>query len=335
MRDPDEAEVLFPRATHAEAATTGEVTVNGKVLKLWTYQQLETLNLRVLKDRALTIRDAVGEGNCPQIPSGHASEIIRWIVNMQATLTQSELQPGRHGMKGTAPSHFLQEQPGAPSAASRHGHAAAPFGPRLTGARASHDNFHDLKMQRGDFRDAPVLGIESMRPGGEGRRHFGHGNSSNMVAAGVSDAAPAGIQTMRQQGEGRRYLQCDDHMWPEPNGPPPGSQMLRGDRSSRTALGHVCDSNMSAFGVAEPPVEPHIGGTRRRHYDGKNHMMGSVNTVHGAAKPHYVTAPSGTGGRRKMDGFKVGDQSHTDSQQTYNSQWKKDPSRLRGTSLLC
>lgn len=331
-RGPHDAEMLFPRYTCAEAATTGEVIVNGKALKLWTFQQLEALHIRVLKERALTIRDAVGEDNCPQIPAGHASEFIRWILNMQAKLTESELQPSRHGVKGTAPSHFLQEQSDTHQTFSRGG-KAAPFGLRPVGSRANHDNYYDLKMQRGEFEEAPVQGIQSLRPGGEGRKHIDHG--SNMLTYGVSAASPEGITAMRPRGVGRRHLHCDDHMWPEPEGSHAGSAIARGERSARTSLGHVCDSSMTHLGVAEPPAEPHVGGTRRRHYDRRDHMMGPVNEVHGAAKPHYANAPSGTGGRRKMDGFKGGDQSHTDSQAGYTSTWKKNPSRLRGTSLLC
>lgn len=333
-RGHQDAERLFPRFTSASAASAGEVTVNGKVLKLWTFQQLEALNTRVLKDRALAIRAAVGEADCPQIPSGHASEIIRWIMNMQAKLTESDLKPSRHGHLGSAPVHFLQEQSGSHPAPSRED-KAAPFGPRQTGARAAHDNYYDLKLQRGEFEEAPVLGIQSMRRGGEGRRHLDPGSS--MLHAGVSTASPEGIQSLRDRGEGRRHLHCEDHLWPEPTGPPAGSEVLQGMRSPRTMYGHVGDTNMSALGTADPPSEQALGITRRRHFQAQDHMAGAgaINTVNGASKPHYEGTPSGTGGRRKLDGFKGGSQNHADAHGGYVQTWKKEPSRLHGTSMLC
>eukprot|EP00438_Fugacium_kawagutii_P010733 Skav218249 [mRNA] locus=scaffold2035:4246:13945:+ [translate_table: standard] len=55
------AKELFPTYSYAKPATVGEVTVNGKVLQLWNFSQLETLNPSALRLRALAIRDVVGQ----------------------------------------------------------------------------------------------------------------------------------------------------------------------------------------------------------------------------------------------------------------------------------
>ncbi|CAJ1388392.1 unnamed protein product [Effrenium voratum] len=52
-RQDGDAQKLFPQYTHASPATVGEVRENGKVLQLWNFSQLETLNQYALRTRAL------------------------------------------------------------------------------------------------------------------------------------------------------------------------------------------------------------------------------------------------------------------------------------------
>jgi hypothetical protein len=42
-RGESDHERLFPKYTVAQAASTGEVIVNGKTLKIWEFSQLESL----------------------------------------------------------------------------------------------------------------------------------------------------------------------------------------------------------------------------------------------------------------------------------------------------
>merc|ERR1719181_628422 len=87
-RQEGDALRLFPKNARASAAATKEITVNGRVLKQWTYAQLETLSAVTLRQRARDIRDAVGEGKCPPMPSGQAQDLARWIVHVQSDLTR-------------------------------------------------------------------------------------------------------------------------------------------------------------------------------------------------------------------------------------------------------
>merc|ERR1719163_1583503 len=109
-RGEKDHERLFPKYTQAQAACTGEVEINGKILKIWEFSQLETLKVAILRQRAMAIRDAIGEASCPPMPSQQASDMIRWILHMQATLVDQELPLRRNPMQGSGPSmSFIQE----------------------------------------------------------------------------------------------------------------------------------------------------------------------------------------------------------------------------------
>lgn len=336
-RHEGDSEKLFPRFTHAAAATTGEVEVNGKVLKLWTFQQLEALSQKVLKDRAMAIRDAVGEAKCPPIPSIQAQDLIRWILHMQTTLTGGERAPpvGRAaaGGYGTASGHFVppsfakdtkdrpiteERQPG-----QRLVHA--PFGPRNFHGQEGppKDNYVDLKYQRNKYEEVPNLGIQSGRPGGEGKRHLP--TPHNMLGYGVSttEALPS---------EGRRFLACDDHLMDQKHGieaPEPASARAGGvpssPRASAQPVRHVSESHMYGPGIAAPFSEHHVTGDRRRHISTSDRMVN-----HGTSEP----GEEGSSGRKYLDSFAGSRAKFADSHNSYQSTWKKDPSRLQGTSLL-
>mmetsp|Transcript_10734 Transcript_10734/g.30292 ORF Transcript_10734/g.30292 Transcript_10734/m.30292 type:complete len:375 (-) Transcript_10734:30-1154(-) len=332
-RDGD-AEKLFPRYTHAAAATTGEVEVNGKVLKIWTYQQLEALNQKVLKDRALAIRDAIGEGRCPPIPSIQAQDLIRWILHMQSELTERKPPVGRmaaggygNGTGHVVPPSFAQDTKDRPITEDRQpGRRVehAPFGPRsFHGQEVGKDRYVDLKLQRNDFAEAPNLGIQSGRPGGEGRRHLP--TPHNMASCGVSTAPP-------KVGEGRRYLSCDDHLMEQKHGVEaphaPRLEVPGSPRASAEPVRHVSESHMSGPGVSSPPSEQHVTGQRRRHIATPDRMVNQ-----GTSAPEEADAARGAG-RKYLDSFAGSRSRYGDSHDTYQSTWKKDPSRLLGTSLL-
>jgi hypothetical protein len=212
----DDHERLFPKYTTAQAAATGEVTVNGKTLKIWEFSQLETLKPAVLRQRVMAIRDAVGQDSCPPMPSAQAQDMVRWILHMQAELTNVEPQVKRNAMQGSGPSpSFLQESQNRPIQKERAASPSAqnlPFGLRkdVPTMDATRDHYDDLLQRKNEFAEVQPRGIATMRVGGEGRRHITP--KDNMLNEGVSSAYPAGIETLKSQGEGRKYLTCQDHL---------------------------------------------------------------------------------------------------------------------------
>jgi len=339
-RQPGDSEKLFPRFTHASAAVTGEIVVNGVSVKLWTFEQLESLSRAVLRERAMVIRDALGENNAPAIPSGHSQDVIRWILHMQTQLTNQEPTLGRsrgHGTGHQVPLAFAQDHKERPITKEREPPAEkgspVPFGigggHTHTGTR---DNFCDLKYQRNEFKDPPNLGIQTMRMGGEGRRHIP--TPHNMACCGVSEANVQGIQTLKASGEGRRYLACNDHLMEQKREMQKESQASDvpvkpcSPRTGVDPVRHVSECHMSALGLAEPPVEAHIGGDRRRHANPPDRLVNQ-----GTSAPEEDVNMRTTG-RKYLDGFAGPRSEFRDSHSSYHSSWKKDPKKLLGTSML-
>jgi len=339
-RQPGDSEKLFPRFTHASAAVTGEIVVNGVSVKLWTFEQLESLSRAVLRERAMVIRDALGENRSPAIPSGHSQDVIRWILHMQTQLTNQEPTLGRsrgHGTGHQVPLAFAQDDKDRPiklgrEPATEKG-SPVPFGIGCGHEHtATRDNFHDLKYQRNEFKDPPNLGIQTMRPGGEGKRHIPTKHS--MVCCGVSEANVQGIQTLKASGEGRRYLACNDHVMEQKREMQKESQDFDGPvevcspRTGVDPVRHVSESHMSAQGLAVPPVEAHIGGDRRKHAHPPDRLVNQ-----GTSAPEEDVNQRTTG-RKYLDGFAGPRSDFRDSHSSYQSSWKKDPKKLLGTSML-
>jgi len=130
------------------------------------------------------------------------------------------------------------------------------------------DHYADLKYNRAEFEQAPNQGIQSLREGGEGRRHLFP--EQHMAAVGVSQASPKGLGTLRETGEGRRFLRPDDHIAEQQK---EMEAMQQGIRPASSAprercgeeLHHVSDTSMTYMGVSAPAEEAPIGGERRRH----------------------------------------------------------------------
>jgi hypothetical protein len=362
-RQEGDSEKLFPKHTRASAAALAEFTVNGRVLKRWTYAQLETLNATTLRQRARDLRDAVGEGNCPPMPSGQIQDLARWIVHMQSELTREEPQPGRTGAvygdsKNTVPPSYMQETRERPITMDKEmerpqpsNARRVPFGPRAGHCQdAGRDHINDLKYQLNEFKEAPNGGAPSSRS--EGRRRFAPRN--HMESQGISSAAPQGLETLRSEGEGRRYLECEDHMLELMEQKSPRATealepaMLFSARSPRKGGGvagaagapteiaefqpHITDSCMTTQGVSDPPLEQPIGGERRRHKtDIKCHFLNT-----GTSETNDQVTPYG---RRHFDSFSKtsGSRPHSsfgETQDAYHSSWKQDPSKLRGVSMI-
>mmetsp|Transcript_62209 Transcript_62209/g.100668 ORF Transcript_62209/g.100668 Transcript_62209/m.100668 type:complete len:361 (-) Transcript_62209:65-1147(-) len=330
-RKEGDAQRLFPIFTHASAATTKEVTINGKVLKLWTFSQLESLNAAALRQRAMDIRDVCGEAGCPPIPSGRTQDLTRWILHMQEQLSQEPQQPiGRSGGYGTGhfvPPSFAQDHKDRPIGMDRPApQQQIPFGNRPVPADLN-GNRSNVFSQNGNSEELTARqSRRSLQP------------QQNMDNVGVSAADPQGIATLRDGGEGRRYFEVPDTVNQELRQP-----ALRGDvpwvRSTpRVAAGgpvaHVSDNHFSKDAVFSPEFDAEdqrcCGERKRATGDGaKDHFL-NLGTTAGQQE----AVPSG---RKYLDGFqgqaRVGSMG-SGHQDSYRSNWKKDPSKLLGSSMI-
>jgi len=343
-RGENDHERLFPKYTTAQAASTGEVIINGKTLKIWEFSQLETLKPAVMRQRAMEIRDAVGEASCPPMPSIQMHDMIQWILHMQSELVGEDVKCRRNAMQGSGPPpSFLQECQGRPILKERpHSPSAKPlpFGlrkPAPHGMEAVRDHYGELLERKCEFKEVQQRGIATMRVGGEGRRHIFA--ADHMENEGVSKADPLGIESMREQGEGRKYLQCKDHLFlqqkeleaQERGVPLAVSRPRQGVEATSTRNGgynmnrilHQDEQNNPVN--REPISERPIGGERKKHLLPEDHMLnnGTADAVEGTVGH----------GRKHIDNF-AGRTQMSGSQNGYRSTWKQDPSKLMGTSLI-
>jgi hypothetical protein len=340
-RGADDHERLFPKYTVAQAASTGEVIVNGKNLMIWEFSQLESLNVKALKQRALAIRDAVGQDNCPPIPSSQVTDMVHWILHMQAEITQAKREHlQRNAMTGLGPSpafqQEIQERPIQKIRAPSPRRDNMPFGPKMgpQNMDATRDHYADLLQKRNEFKEPEPRGIATQRAGGEGRRHIFP--EDNMVNSGLSNAYPKGIETLKAQ-EGRRYLTCKDHLLeqqkeleaiergqqPALRRPRQGPESVRyGGQGVATILN--CDDPKNPLNKA-PVNEAPIGGERKRHINPEDHMLNSgiADAVEGSIGH----------GRIHVDNF-AGHTQYGGAQRPYRPTWKQDPSKLMGSSLI-
>lgn len=352
---------IFPTFTVAGAACSGEVVVNGKTVRIWEFAQLETLAVPILRQRAMAIRDALGE-RCPPLPSAQRNDLIQWILHMQETLTQRDVPVGRQG--ANVPNSFKQDSMARPIHDSlRQGRKGeqAPFGPSQNqrGSNPTRDNYGDLLAQKNDFAQVPSMGIQSMRAGGEGRKYLKP--KDQMLAQGISDVDSHGVQTMKPGSEGRRYAAPQDNIaiqkreqqailngerQPEAYNPATefcGTSASGHLRSGGEGMRHIgvkdnmaliVGGNQEEFGEM-PYQEPYnAGNCRRKQIESKDHMVN-----HGVGDDPRVgsAGPSGYGARpvrTQMGSFNGAVQNFSGTDNTYSRSWKKDPSRLQGTSLI-
>ncbi|CAE7674153.1 Ovca2 [Symbiodinium microadriaticum] len=306
-RQDGDARKLFPTYTHASPAATGEVSINGKVLQLWTFSQLETLNQSALRKRALAIRDAIGEAACPSLPSGRCDDLTRWILQMQEQLTNEKPEQGRSGGYGTGhfvPRSFAQETKALAS------HKCSSVAEEVNACR---DNYKDLKMQQNDFKEDPRLGIQTGRAGGEGKRHLFP--KQNMVTHGVSAAEPQGIASLRPTPEGRRYIPTVDNLMEQKRENEARERALMAGGAAGPApvnrpANHISEDHMAHFGCTNED-EPSLGG-RRHANKPRDHFIGAgtwetTEAVHG---------------KKYIDGYQKMD-NHAGRQDTYRTTWRK------------
>jgi len=320
-RRQGDSDQLFPRYAQASVTATGQYTVNGKTINMWTLAQLETLSQAVLRQRANAIRDAAGEANCPPLPSGQPQDLIHWIMHMQAELTQ---EPPRQSQRDGYPAQqaFGKDM--------KVGSAPLPFGPRKGQQHeGTRDNFAELLFGPSDeMSTPPVQGIVSMRAGGEGRRHLS--GATNMESVGISGVAPKGIGSLRREGEGKKSIVCRDNLMDQKR------ELEAFERGEVPAVGaqrrggqgghHVSDTSMIQQGISAGGEAP-IGGERRRHAEVPDRMENV-----GLANPG--DAEGRLKGRRHLDSFGGAKFSCQDKQAGYQASWRKDPSNLRGQPML-
>lgn len=319
-RREGDAEKLFPKYSHAAAAVTGEVLIGGKPLKLWTTAQLETLSAPILRQRAIAIRDVVGEAQCPPMPSGRPAEMVRWIMQMQSELTNEAPQ---HGQAGYGAGHsvlqpFTTQNAERPDTAFR-----APPSPLQPASRhgadltATREQFHNQQ----EYEQGPAHGVSSGPPD-RAKKHILPKN--NMDAAGISTIGEVGIGSLRAGGEGRRYFRPEDHIMAQKQ------QMVQGypstaSRPARpTSPGkHVSDSSLTSPGVIhDEAVEAPIMGDRRRRVERPDTITGAVQQDPRGRK--YLDCFAGARPQFKSP----------EEGQSYQSTWKKDPVKLKGSSLI-
>eukprot|EP00746_Dinoflagellata_sp_MGD_P016391 gnl/MRDRNA2_/MRDRNA2_136969_c0_seq1.p1 gnl/MRDRNA2_/MRDRNA2_136969_c0~~gnl/MRDRNA2_/MRDRNA2_136969_c0_seq1.p1 ORF type:complete len:236 (+),score=46.58 gnl/MRDRNA2_/MRDRNA2_136969_c0_seq1:112-819(+) len=87
------------------------IEFEGKELQLWRSEQLENISNENLRRRALDMRDVVGMDRVPPLPR-HQDGMIKWIMNLQAAVTQ--LSPQDFGMSTKDAANY-QEAPPTPS----------------------------------------------------------------------------------------------------------------------------------------------------------------------------------------------------------------------------
>uniref|UniRef100_A0A7S0ZWI5 Uncharacterized protein n=1 Tax=Noctiluca scintillans TaxID=2966 RepID=A0A7S0ZWI5_NOCSC len=323
-RQDTDHERMFPKNSTASAASKSEVTVNGKVIRIWDYAQLETLSSGVLLQRVLAIRDAVGPDNCAPMPSKQVPDLIRWILHMQTELTSEKTSVGRGG--AGVPPWFAQDDIKRPISPLRNSPQMAPrlpFGLRHTDSiEAARDHYNDMLEKKNEFAEVPKLGITTMRPGGEGRRHIEHG--SHMENNGVP-------RTESKTGEGRRHIHTKDHLQEQTEELDAISKGTAVPESRKPAVethtygGHGVREVLSA--ADQEPREPGMSTffDRKRHIDKQDHMLN-----HGTADAsHWETR-----GRKNQEAFARPATTFNGTDPGYQSNWKQNPSRLQGTSLL-
>eukprot|EP00747_Dinoflagellata_sp_TGD_P024047 gnl/TRDRNA2_/TRDRNA2_130274_c0_seq3.p1 gnl/TRDRNA2_/TRDRNA2_130274_c0~~gnl/TRDRNA2_/TRDRNA2_130274_c0_seq3.p1 ORF type:complete len:373 (-),score=51.61 gnl/TRDRNA2_/TRDRNA2_130274_c0_seq3:97-1152(-) len=334
-----DANMVFPKFTSATAVSPSDVTVNGKVVKIWNFAQLENLSVLILRQRAATIRDAVGEQGCPPMPSMQRNDVIRWILHMQSELTQAKNITGR--MEHGVPSSFQQEIDENPILPSRPTPKAAgqpaPFGPRKVnqGHGSSPTVIADKDSLKGVFDEEAVREANARDtyeyqndPSGKKQTRSEMLSKHQMLSFGVSDAGVQGIQTMKPNGEGRRVIPCKNNMAEIFSEAPKSGYPIYGIQSGRPGgEGRVYiakGDQMACMGMGAPEKEPHIGGERRKHNTPEGHMV-TTGTSEETQVGH---------GRRYVDHFKGPGHGHRGEESGYNQSWKKDPSRLLGASMI-
>mmetsp|Transcript_27215 Transcript_27215/g.63383 ORF Transcript_27215/g.63383 Transcript_27215/m.63383 type:complete len:352 (+) Transcript_27215:64-1119(+) len=328
---------IFPKYSTAAPSSTSETVVNGKTLNIWEYGQLENLSVPVLRQRALVLRDTVGEASCPVMPSTQRMDLIRWILHVQNEITSGSLRAGRSG--AGVPRSFLaenQERPLSPDRAASQRAKPAPFGPRSarTDFQAARDNYGQMLQQQHDMGDA-VAGVASNDAKVNGRRAIATAETlkSNGMKACVSDGVD---DATGRPLEGRRYLGCKDSIGEhrkeaERGGPPApnirrGAESTRGDADGMRSVFSPTNGSGVAAAIGSSAPDDHWLGDRKKRVD----MAGRG----GAAAPSAQDVQPAAGAAPRRAPFAGPDGNFKGVDPQYKPNWRQDPSRLMGSSLL-
>lgn len=346
-------EEVFPRISCAEPAAQEEILVKGRPLQLWNYKQLEFLNTAGLRQRVLELRDRLGAERCPPLPSMQRDDTIRWILHVQGNLTGKDMRFGygapRSVVREDARRPFKEVPPHEP----QHG-SQIPFGlgPGLPKVNKDHlEVYFDGPLVDRDDIAWRGEGIETLHPGGEGRRHIQP--TDHMLNEGVADNlngyAEEGIETLRHGGEGRRHIQPKDHFVNEGTvyrGPgyagQEGIETVRPGGEGRKHIQPPAHMLAEGFAALDPGhhlvtdriADVHVTGDRKRHIGVPDHMI-NVGTAN--RQPEKNEAEAGQmHGRRHVNYFTGPQLGGAGEREVYHpGHWKRDPSRLGGNSMIC
>lgn len=329
----------FPRNSSAEAAATQAVEINGQTIQIWQYRQLEFLDRQGLRQRAMRLRDIIGQERLPPIPSMQRDDTIRWILHVQSQITGGHIR-----FDYGAPRYMLREEARRPLGEIAHEpeHQPFPFGRRTIPTKDHLEVLFDGSLKTAEDMVWRDEGIESLRPGGEGRRHILP--EDHMINEGVADVGEEGIETLRPGGEGRRSIQPEDHFVNEGtvNVGEEGIETLRAGGEGRRHIqpfDHMitegtADIDPGHHLVTDRPVDIHVTGDRKRHIPTPDHM---INFGLASTQNERNEAEAGHGhGRKHVGAYYSGPRfSSNGFQEHYHSVWKRDPSRLSGNNMIC
>ena len=113
------------------------VSINGKEINLFTFEQLSQQPRLKLKNRAMDLRDAVGADRLPPLTAaGSIESVTMWIMEVQCGLVKV-LRSFRRALRTSASSSRQPSRPLNRTFPSRHSPGASPSAPAETcGVRA-------------------------------------------------------------------------------------------------------------------------------------------------------------------------------------------------------
>lgn len=335
---------LFPVASQAAAASYATVEVNGQLLEIWNYRQLEFLDKNGLRQRAMKLRDLLGPDNCPPMPSMQRDDTIRWILHVQSHITGRDIR-----FEYGAPRYMVREEfrrpLGVVALEEQYDDERAPgnfpFGRRNIPTKDHLEVLFDGSLKTKEDMTWRDEGIETLRPGGEGRRHIVP--EAHMLNEGVADVGEEGIETLKPGGEGRRHLRPEDHFLNEgvTNAGDEGIETMRTGGEGRRHIqpyDHMitegtADIDIGHHLVTDRFVDVHVTGDRKRHIPGTDHM---VNVGVSSVQSEKNEAEAGHAHGRKHVTYYSGPRFGSNGVQVpYHSTWKRDPSRLSGNTMIC
>jgi len=293
-----------------------------------TRRQLEVLGASALQRAARRLRDVLGEDRCPPGPQGRSEDIlVSWILEAQDALARG---PGRPEAPQAGPGATPQETATAPPPQAFAGRQPPALLGRedASGARGPLGLRCFEEKSQTHMRHVGVSDVQGADFNFEsrGKRRFG-ACASRMVAAGTSAGDDEGVAHASRPADRRPHAAEGTHF---------------ADGGAMCGLG----GGPPAAALATPPVKSlgDLGGG-----GGEKPRRGPRLGLPDPAKVSNVDPlawrgtqpgeePSCGPGRGCRGGglLLAGSQcSLEDTDEKYRSTWKRDPYRLRGSSLVC